>query len=590
MKRLLEGVRRQRTALIVVGVLSGVVNVLALTGSFYMLQVFDRVLPSRSLPTLAGLTIIMLLLFLGHGVLDFLRTRIMARIGLRIDEALRGKVFQAVMLAPLRGRDGSGGVQAVRDLDAIRNFLSGLGPTALFDLPWLPLFLLLLFLLHPWLGVFGLAGAVLLIAVTWATEVRSARPTLNSAISGARRGAFVESVRRGAEVVQAMGMAGALQHRWRSLNDRHLSDQLAVADAVSGFGTISKIMRMVLQSSMLALGAWLAVRGELSPGAIVAATIILGRALAPLELAISNWRGFAAARQGYGRLKLMFQAMPGDDERMDLPRPRLNLSVEQLTVGAPGQTLPIIQGVSFRLSAGQAVGVVGPSGAGKSTLARALVGSWLPMQRGGAVRLDGAALDQFPPDALGRDIGYLPQDVSLFDGTIGENIARLDPEAPAGMVIQAARLAGCHEMIVQMPEGYNTRIGEDGALLSGGQRQRIGLARALYGDPFLVVLDEPNSNLDASGEMALTAAIRSVRARGGVVVVVAHRPSALNAVDLLLHLRGGRLDAFGPKDEVVRQIRQAASRNLRPVDPGRGGALKLVTEPDEAPDAEARDV
>lgn len=587
---LLASVRSQRLAFIVVGVLSGIVNLLALTGSFYMLQVYDRVLPSRSIPTLIGLTIIMLMLFAGHGALDFLRTRIMARIGLRLDESLRRKVFESVLTMPLRSRNEAAGLQPVRDLDAIRGFLSGLGPTALFDLPWLPIFVLLLFLLHPWLGLFGLLGAILLVAVTWATEVETAKPAMHAAISGTHRTIFAENARRSAEVVQAMGMANAMQRKWRQLNDRHLVDQLALADAVSGLGTFSKILRLVLQSAMLGLGALLAVKGEVSAGTIIAATIILGRALAPLELAIANWRGFIAARQGYGRLKALFETLPSQEDVLPLPRPRQRLRVDQLAVGAPGQSRPLIHGVSFVLEAGQAVGIVGPSGSGKSTMVRALVGAWLPVPRGGTVRLDGATLDQYDSTVLGRDIGYLPQDVSLFDGTIAENIARLDPDAPSESVIRAARLAGCHEMIVQMPDGYNTRIGEGGTLISGGQRQRIGLARALYGDPFLVVLDEPNSNLDASGDLALTNAIKSVRDRGGIVVVVAHRPSALNAVDLLLSVRAGKMESFGPKEEILRQMRQAAQPNLRPVEFARSGALKLVADPQHPELPEDKDV
>jgi ATP-binding cassette, subfamily C, bacterial PrsD len=565
---------RQRIAFVVVGLLSGVVNVLALTGSFYMLQVYDRVLPSRSVQTLVGLTIIMLVLYAGHGVIDFFRTRVMARIGLRIDETLRERVFSAVLLLPLRARSEAGGLQPIRDLDAIRGFLSGLGPTALFDLPWLPLLLILLTLLHPWLGAFATGSALLLIIITWITEKKTAKPSYKAAISGGQRIAFAEAARRNAEVIQAMGMGRTTQREWRDLNDRHLTDQLAVSDATSGIGSASKVLRLLLQSGMLGLGAWLAIRGEISAGTIIAGTIILGRALAPIELAIGNWKGFVAARQGYGRLKTVLKAMPDDDRRMELPRPSRMLQVEGLTVAAPGQAKPIIQGVSFKLDAGAAVGVIGPSGSGKSTLARALVGAWLAMPRGGVVRLDGATLDQYSDQSLGRDVGYLPQETGLFDGTIAANIARLDPEAKPDAIIRAAQLAGCHEMIVQMADGYNTRIGEGGAKLSGGQRQRIGLARALYGEPFLVVLDEPNANLDASGDLALSGAVKSVRERGGIVIVIAHRPSALNGIDLVLALANGQVQAFGPKDEVMRNVLQPAPARAA----AGAGALKLVVE------------
>jgi ATP-binding cassette subfamily C protein len=572
---------RQRTAFIVVGLLSGVVNVLALTGSFYMLQVYDRVLPSRSVQTLVGLTIIMLVLYAGHGVIDFLRTRIMARIGLRIDEALRERVFGAVLLLPLRARAEAGGLQPIRDLDAIRGFLSGLGPTALFDLPWLPLLLVLLTLLHPWLGAFAAVSALLLIIITWITEQKTAKPSYKAAVSGGQRTAFAEAARRNAEVIQAMGMGQTTQRQWRDLNDQHVADQLAVSDATSGIGSASKVLRLLLQSGMLGLGAWLAIRGEISAGTIIAGTIILGRALAPIELAIGNWRGFVAARQGYGRLVTVLKTLPVAERPMELPRPSRAFAVEGLTVSAPGQAKPIIQAVSFKVDAGAAIGIIGPSGSGKSTLARALVGAWLPMPRGGAIRLDGATLDQYSSQSLGRDIGYLPQEIALFDGTIAANIARLDPDAVPDAIIHAAKLAGCHDMIVQMPDGYNTRIGEGGAMLSGGQRQRVGLARALYGEPFLVVLDEPNSNLDASGDIALTDAIKSVRARGGIAIVIAHRPSGLNGVDLILAMANGQVQAFGPKDEVLRNVLQQVPARAT----AGTGALKLVTEPS----SEARD-
>lgn len=536
--------------------LSGLINILVLTGSMYMLQVYDRVLPSRSVPTLVALTIAMLILYAAQGGLDFIRTRIMTRIGLKIEAALRNKVFEAVLMLPLRSAPEIGAtIQPVRDLDNVRNYLSGLGPTALFDLPWLPLFIILLWMLHPWLGWFGLGSAILLILLTILTEFRTQKPINAANTSGYRRGALNETVRRNAEVIKAMGMSGRIQQAWNEANARHMGDQLDAADTQSGIGTFAKVIRMVMQSAMLGLGAWIAVRAEVSSGTIIAATILLGRALAPIETAITHWRGFVNARQSYRRLQQLLARVPEQSERMELPRPSRAFAAERLSVAAPGESKPIIVNVGFQLKAGDALGVIGPSASGKSTLARALVGAWLPVPRGGQVRLDGATLDQYNDDAIGRDIGYLPQMIELFEGTIAQNIARMDPSPPPEAVQAAAKAAGCYEMILkQLPDGFNTRTGSDGGMLSAGQRQRVALARALYGDPFVVILDEPNSNLDAAGDMALTNAILSVRQRGGIVIIVAHRPSAINGVNLLLAMGNGQVQAFGPKEEVLAKI------------------------------------
>ena len=551
--------RRHYATFLCVGIFSGVINLLALTGSLYMLQVYDRVLPSHSIPTLVGLTILMVFLYAVYGTLDFIRTRVMARVGLKIDRALRARVFETVLLLPLRVRKGNDGLQPVRDLDQIRAFLSGAGPTALFDFPWLPVYLALVFLLHPLLGWFATAGALALIFVTFLTELRSVGPIQSATASGAARFSFGEAARRNAEVVQALGMAKRVEGIWNGLNARHLSDQLKVSDTISGFGTLSKIVRLLLQSGILGLGAFLAVSGEVTGGVIIAASITMSRALAPIELAIAHWRGFVGARQSYARLKRLFAGMSDPQAMMALPRPSRQLDVERLTVAAPGETEPILRQIQFNLSAGAGLAVIGPSASGKSTLARALVGVWAPLPRGGAVRLDGATLDQYSAEALGRDIGYLPQDIELFDGTVSQNIARLDQNAPPEAIVAAAKLAGIHEMILRLPNSYNSRIGEGGATLSAGQRQRLGLARALFGDPFLVVLDEPNSNLDVMGDQALTDAINSVRARNGIVVVVAHRPSALAGLDLVLALSGGQVQSFGPKDDVLQKVLQPRS-------------------------------
>jgi len=569
-----EAVHRCRSALIGAGVFSAIVNVLALTGSLYMLQLYDRVLPSHSVPTLIGLTVLMLLLYAGFGLFDLLRARLLSRIGVRVDRALRDRVFAAVLLLPLRVRRDGDGLQPVRDLDQVRGFLGGSGPIALFDLPWMPFYLGLVFLLHPWLGALGAAGAIVLLGLTVLTELRSRAPMHASSASAAARAAFGEAGRRNAEAVRALGMGRRLQGRWGRLNEAHLSHQVGAGDVIGTYGALSKVLRTVLQSAVLGLGAYLVIRGEATAGAMIAASILVSRALAPIEIAIANWRGFIAARQSLARLSQLLVMLPEPREVMALPRPALSLDVEGLWVAAPGLQRPILQGVSFSLEAGAGLGIIGPSAAGKSTLARALVGAWLPLR--GTIRLDAAALDQWRAEDLGRHIGYLPQDIELFDGTVVQNIARFDPDAGSEAIIAAARTAGVHEMVVRLAEGYDTRIGEGGDVLSAGQRQRLALARALYGEPFLVVLDEPNSNLDAEGEAALTQAIRSVRGRGGICVVIAHRPSALAALDQLLVLSAGRVQAFGSKDEVLSKVIQhpAAGAAAQP-------RLKVVSEPDQ---------
>ncbi|RTL71504.1 MAG: type I secretion system permease/ATPase [Hyphomicrobiales bacterium] len=545
---------RARGAFIAVGVFSGLVNVLSLTGSMYMLQVYDRVVPSQSVPSLVGFTILLVLLYAAYGALDHVRVKVLSRVGVAIDRALRPAVIEAVMTLPIRARAGLEGVAPVRDLDQIRSFLSSLGPTALFDMPWLPLYLALVYMLHPMLGHFALAGALLLIAMAWLTERKTKAPSREAAATSAARVAFAEAARRNAEVIRAMGFTQRMQARWDTLNERFVAAQLGLSDASTSIGSVAKVLRMLLQSGTLGLGAYLAINGELSAGSIIAASIVTARALAPIELAIAHWKGFVAARQSAERLDVILQAAAAEEAKMPLPAPSSTLSVQGLAVAPPRAQAPVIADITFALQKGDGLGIIGPSASGKSTLARALVGAWVPVPRGGSVRLDGASLDQWSVAALGRHIGYLPQDIELFDGTIAENIARLDGEAPPDTIIDAARAAGIHDMIVHLPEGYGTRIGEGGMRLSGGQRQLVGLARALYGNPFLVVLDEPNSNLDSVGDGFLARAIQSVRERGGIAIVIAHRAAALGTVNKVLALQGGRMMAFGPRDEVLQKI------------------------------------
>ena len=564
-----------------IGLFTGILNILALAGSFYMLQIYDRVLPSRSIPTLIGLSLLLLGLYLIYGLLDGIRLRVMNRVSVKIDNDLLGEVFAALYQLPLSRAAQGDGLTPIRALDHIRAFLTGLGPTAIFDVLWAPLYIAAVYVLHPLLGLVALLGAIGLVIVTVLTELLSARPMREMAESGSLRLAFGEATRRNAEVIRAMGLGGHLLTRWNFINRRHIANHLKVSDAVSAFGALSKIMRVMLQSAVLGVGAYLVIEGQVTAGTIIAASIIAARALAPIEISIAHWRGFVAARQGYLSLKKMFANLDrGNDGIVNLLTPKHTLSVEHLAVAAPGCTVPIIEDVNFELNSGDGLGIIGPSASGKSTLARALVGAWQPVDRSEqAVRLDGAALDQWAPEILGRHIGYLPQDIDLFSGTIAENISRFDPAATDDEIIAAATVAGVHEMIVHLEHGYQTEIGEGGRILSGGQRQRIALARALYGSPFLVVLDEPNSNLDTKGDNSLTKAIMSVRLRGGIVVVIAHRASALTAVDKIMIISDGHLECLGPKDEVLRRLVKppaavSAQRDLPTATPH----LKVVNE------------
>lgn len=545
-----------------VAVFSGVMNILALTGSFYMLQVYDRVIPSRSVPTLVGLSILMVGLYISVGALDLIRMRVMARVGHKINDELQHSVFDAVQTLPLRIRQESDGLQPLRDLDQIRTFSSGMGPAAFFDLPWIPVYLAAVFLLHPTLGLFALFGALTLIGLTLLTELMSSKHIKTAAKSGQQRLAFGEAARRNAEVIRAMGVGARMRRRWEEISAEHLLNHVKASDTTGGLGVVTKTSRMLIQSGMLGLGAYLVIEGEVTSGAIIAGSIIAWRALAPIDLIVAHWRGFVLARQSFHRLVRLFQLVSQDKpSELDLPEPRKSLVVDSLTVAPPGEVRPVLQGIQFSLVAGDGLGIVGPSASGKTALARALVGVWLPM--GGSVRLDGAALDQWPIESLGRHIGYLPQDIELTAGHVAENIARFDPDATSEAIVDAAKAAGIHEMIVHLPNGYQTQIGECGHHLSAGQRQLVGLARALYGDPFFVVLDEPNSNLDAAGDRALSDAIASVRKRGGIVVVITHRTSAIAGLNKLLALAHGRIQTIGPTAEVHNTLLAAANRQAR---------------------------
>lgn len=549
-------------------VFSGLSNLLMLTGSFFMLQVYDRVLPGRSIPTLIALLVLAMMLYLFQSGLDLVRSRISVRIGCYFDERLGLRVFDSVVRLPLKTRGDGDGLQPLRDLDQVRGFLAGGGPTALFDLPWMPIYLGICFLFHFWIGVTALVGALLLVGITILTETRTRGPARAFSRLGVTRSALAAEGRRNAEVLQAMGMRRQAALRWRDVNGKYLSAHEQASDVASGLGGLSKFFRSFLQSLVLAVGAVLVINQEATAGIIIAGSILSARALAPVEVAIANWKGFIGARQSAHRLDRLLKLLPDEDERLGLPAPKEALVVEQLYVAAPDSEKAILSDASFQLKSGEAVGIIGPSGSGKSTLVRALVGVWPPLR--GKVKLDNATLEQWPSDALGKHIGYLPQDVELFDGSIAVNIARFDVHATSQAVLEAAYAAGAHDLILALPDGYATKIGEGGMALSAGQRQRIGLARALYGNPFLVVLDEPTSNVDSEGEEALTAAIRRVRSRGGIVAVIAHRPKALEGVDHVLVIGEGRVQTFGPKDEVLKKVLRPAAP-LRVVADGQGG-------------------
>ena len=544
-------------ALTGVAIFSGVSNILMLTGAMFMLQVYDRVLPSRSVPTLVGIAILAGVLFIGQAVIDLVRGRIMTRIGAEMDEAVGGRVFTAMSRLPLVAGQQGDGLQPQRDLDSIRTFLSSPGPTALFDLPWLPFYLAIIWSFHPTLGMTAICGTIVLVTLTAATEFFTRKPMGTTVLSGVRRNSLAEASRRNAEVLAAMGMGRRLHDHWRDASREYLAQQQRASDIVGGFGSVARALRLMLQSAMLGVGAWLVIHGEATAGIIIAGSILAGRALAPVDLAIAHWRNFVGARQSWRRLSQLLARLPQDAQPMALPVPRSKLAVERVTLGAPGGTTDHRAGHRFRLAAGSVLGIIGPSGSGKSSLVRGLVGAWRPLA--GRIKLDGAALDQWSSERLGRHVGYLPQDVELFAGTVAANIARFDPEPDANAIVAAARAAGVHDLIVSLGNGYETQIGEGGTALSAGQRQRIALARALYGDPFLVVLDEPNSNLDIEGEIALGAAILGVKARGGIVAIVAHRPNILTAADFVLVMKDGQMNMFGPRERVLSKLFPNAS-------------------------------
>ena len=540
---------------------SWIVNLLMLTGSLFMLQVYDRVIPSSSVPTLIALALIVIILYVFYGVLDFVRTRILVRIGRRIEETLRHRVFDAVAFMALK-RAGNAGGQPFQDLGAIRQFLGGQGPLAFMDMPFVPIFLLVCFLLHWVLGAVALVSAAIIFVLAILTERSSRAPMAQANLASTKAMLITEEARRNAEALHSLGMKGAIRKQWANMQHQALDFQTRANDASARYSMFSKVFRMIAQSAMLAAGAWLAIKHEISGGSIIASSIIMGRALAPVEQAVGNWQQFLGFRKAFERLNRVLDAVPPTSARMQLPTPKGLLEVENLAVLLPGSDKPVLQGLNFRVEPGHGLGIIGPTGAGKSTLARALVGLIQPNR--GSVRLDGATPDQRDDDERGLMIGYLPQDIQIFDGSVAQNISRFADVPDSTKIVDAAQLANIHDFIMRLPQGYDTSLAEDGSRLSAGQRQRVALARALFGDPVLFVMDEPNSNLDSDGELALDRAIRTMLKRGAAVVVVAHRPSALQAMDNLLVLTNGQIAAMGSRDEIMKKVMtspQAAPQN-----------------------------
>jgi PrtD family type I secretion system ABC transporter len=549
---------RFRPCLVWAGLFSVVVNLLLLVPALYMLQLFDRVITSRSEETLVLLTMAAVIALATMAALDALRARLLAAAASGLDKRLGPQVLDGVVAQTAR-MSGADYVNGLRDVNTLRGFLLGPGILGLFDAPWLPFFLLFVFLMHPFLGVVGLCGAAAMITLAVFNE-RFTRQPLERVQAEARRASrFVDAGVRNAEVITALGMLPALTKRWEALNGRVLREQAIASGLGNSFSAATKLTRQLVQVAMLAAGAYLVVEQQVTPGVMMASSIILGRALAPVEMLVGSWRVLVEVRTAWNRLDKLLAGAPRAEPGTELPAPKGVLAVERVVFALKPGEKPILRGVSFALDAGDTLGLIGPSGAGKSTLARLIVGVW--QAQAGAVRLDGADVATWTHERLGPHIGYLPQDVELFGGSVAENIARLgEVDSPA--VIRAAQRAGVHELILRLPKGYDTEVGEAGGALSPGQRQRIGLARALYGEPRLMVLDEPNANLDAEGDEALARALRDLKQSGITTVVVAHRPSLLSGVDKLLVLRDGAVEMFGPRAEIMARVTRAAPQQI----------------------------
>jgi ATP-binding cassette subfamily C exporter for protease/lipase len=535
---------------LVVGAFSLAINLLMLMPTIYMLQIYDRVLASRNASTLLMLTLIMLGIYALEGALELVRSRVLIRVTAAFDLQLGSRVFDAAFRRYLAVRGGNP-VQGLNDLASVRQFLTGKGLLALFDAPWAPLYLAVIFVLSPWLGLFGLVAMLILLGLAWLNERATAAPLGDANQLATQAGNYASSQLRNAEAIEAMGMLTSLRRRWLQKQTGVLALQSSVSERAAWITALSKFARITTQSGILGVGALLVLDNQLTPGGMIAGSILLGRALAPLDLAISTWRGTVAARGAYARLKELLGIVPAVTVRTALPRPQGQVLAENLVLAPPGSRTPILKGITFGAKPGMLVAVIGPSASGKSSLARGLVGVWAPLA--GTLRLDGAEIAKWDKDELGPWLGYLPQDVELFEGSIAENIARFG-ERDSAQVVRAAQRAGVHEMILRLPDGYETPIGEGGMVLSGGQRQRIALARALYGDPALLVLDEPNANLDEAGDLALQDALRAMKQEGRTVFVMTHKLNILNLADAVMILGGGAIKAYGPREVILQSI------------------------------------
>ena len=539
-----------------IGLFSAVINLLMLAPALYMLQVYDRVLASGNEMTLLMLTLMILGLFGLMGALEWVRSQVVIRLGTQMDMRLNQRIYDAAFEAQLRTGSPAAG-QALNDLTSLRQFATGNALFAFFDAPWFPVYLCVIFMFSPWLGLLALGGAVLLMLLAWINQRVSQGPLKAASELSVEATQQASAHLRNAEAIEAMGMLATLRGRWLAQHTAFLAQQNLASEKTASVGAWSKGVRLALQSLVLGLGALLAVQGQITAGMMIAGSILMGRVLSPIDQLIGVWKQWTSARLAYQRLESLLQAHPARPQRMALPIPRGELAVEQLSASAPGTRRATLSNLSFTLPAGQVLGVIGPSGCGKSTLARLLIGVWQPLA--GKVRLDGAQLSQWDKQQLGPHLGYLPQDIQLFAGTIAQNIARF-AQVDADKVLAAAQLAGVHSLILQMPEGYETRLGDGGAGLSGGQKQRIGLARALYGLPALIVLDEPNANLDEAGEQALLQAIAQLKQLKRTLILITHKPNVLTLTDQLLILREGQLQAFGPTAKVLAAPKPAAPK------------------------------
>jgi ATP-binding cassette, subfamily C, bacterial len=531
------------------------INLLYLAAPLYMLQLYDRVISSASHVTLVMLTIVLVFALLALAGLDFMRTRVLARAGVRLDQQMAGRVLSATVETSAKGATPT--AQSLRDFDSFRSFVTGPGMSAIFDLPWAPIYIFVIFLLHPLLGAFALGSAIILISLAILGQWRVREPLAEANQQASRNYAFTDMSLRNAEVLRAMGMMGGLLQRWTRDRNQALERHVTANDRAANNASMVRFLRMSMQSLILGLGAYLVIDRLATVGVMFAASILLGRALQPVEQMVGGWRNMLSARNAFQRIKALLTAFPAADPMFELLQPDGQLSVEGLTYGIPGNQAPILRGVSFRLEAGEILGVIGPSGAGKSTLARQITGVLAPSV--GAVRLDGADVSTWPREALGRHLGYLPQDIELFADTVAANISRFRPDGEDKNVIEAAKLAGLHSAILRLPKGYDTNVGVGGAVLSGGIRQRIGLARAVYGNPSFVVLDEPSSNLDTDGDNSLQGCITELKKRGTTVVIISHRPNTIAVADKLLIMRDGAVELFGPRNEVIGKLNKLTS-------------------------------